>query len=250
MNKRFSLLTLALLATAFIWLGLMLSYYLNLYSNPFSSVIPALVIIAQIVLPIYILESQQIPLKDFNIYAFGLEGILDFILRPKAKEKPQWYKAGQESLFSFAFCALIFIPYVLAYWGWQYFLATKSGEQLFIKINLPPNLSKEMMIQLLVIAMPEEIFYRGFLQEVFFRRWPKQIKFFGLPMGKGIILTNTLFAAAHLLNGFNPLRLLTFFPGLVFSWLVYKRKNLLSAIIFHAACNLLGQVLYASIFAG
>ncbi len=109
-------------------------------------------------------------------------------------------------------------------------------------------LGREILTQLIVIGLPEELFYRGFLQGVFVRTWVPKTFILGLPVGRAIMLTNVIFAFAHVVGGFSPVRLLTFFPGLLFSWLVFKRHNLLSAIIFHAACNILGQILYASWF--
>jgi membrane protease YdiL (CAAX protease family) len=86
------------------------------------------------------------------------------------------------------------------------------------------------------------------LQSAFLHKWPNRSYFFGLPIGRAIIFSNMIFALAHVVSSHSPVRLLTFFPGLIFAYLVYKNKSLLSAILFHAACNLLGQILYASFF--
>ncbi len=247
-KEKFSLLSLALLSYVVLLLGLGLNFALELLSQPVAIIIALAVVYAELSIPLQLLRRFKLNPLDFNIYAFHIEGILDRLLGIKNKEKPLWSAIGHELWWSVRLCLVIFIPYIALYYGFYWLKAEYLSQRLLFSFNLPPRLWQEIASQLLVVALPEELYYRGFLQGVFLKKWPARFFVVGLPLGRAIILTNILFATAHLMNGFSPFRLLTFFPGLVFSWIVFKRKNLLSAIIFHAACNLLGQILYHSFF--
>ncbi|MCA9508785.1 MAG: CPBP family intramembrane metalloprotease [Myxococcales bacterium] len=230
-------------------MGLFLSFYLNLISNIFGTVLSLAVVMAELSLPFWALERAHIDPKSLNIYAYRIESIFDSLFSNKdAKLKPDWPKIVKELVFTFFLCLIIFIPYTAGYTGFQLFLAHSQDKELFFSLNWPPMLGKEILTQIFVVAFPEELFYRGFLQGALLKKWPNQKFLFALPYGKAIIITNLIFACGHLMGGFHTMRVLTFFPGLIFSWIVYKRGNLLSAIIFHAACNILGQILYASCY--
>ena len=95
------------------------------------------------------------------------------------------------------------------------------------------------------VALPEETFYRGYLQPQFERRWKPIRKIFGVPMGRAAIFAAALFALGHFLGEWNPLRLGPFFPALVFAWQRNASGSVVGAITYHAACNILGEVLFS-----
>lgn len=246
--KHYSLSLVAVLSYVLLLGGLLLTFALELLSQPFAMLTSLAVVYAELSVPFQILRRYAIDPRTLNIYAFHLESILDRLLGIKHKERPVWPAIGHEIWWSVRLSLIIFIPYVAFYIGFYWLNAEYLSQRLLFSFNIPPRLWQEIATQLLVVALPEELYYRGFLQGVFLKKWPAQLFVWGLPLGRAILFTNILFASAHLMNGFSPARLLTFFPGMIFSWIVYKRKNLLSAIIFHAACNILGQILYHSLF--
>ncbi len=93
--------------------------------------------------------------------------------------------------------------------------------------------------QILLIALPEEFFYRGWLQTVLTRRWPARFRILGGDFGKAVWLTSLLFAIGHLASIPHPFRLATFFPSLLFGWMAVKRGSLVSPIILHGLSNVL-----------
>lgn len=105
-------------------------------------------------------------------------------------------------------------------------------------LRLPPDLPLLVLGQVFVVALPEEFFFRGFLQgrlqEV-------------LPAPLALFLAALLFALGHLLVGFEPGTLAVFFPGLVFGLLRYRTGSILAGTLFHASCNLLIDVLHRSV---
>lgn len=100
--------------------------------------------------------------------------------------------------------------------------------------------------QLLMIALPEEAFYRGYLQTTLERELDKSITVFGTRVGWGIVLTSAIFAVGHLLTELNPARLAVFFPSLVFGILRARTGGIGASVLFHAMCNLFSAYLIRS----
>lgn len=105
-----------------------------------------------------------------------------------------------------------------------------------------------VLIEVMVVALPEEVFHRGYLMSVFEARWPPTRKVLGVPMGWGVVLSCLVFAAGHLVGDLRIDRLATFFPALCFAWIWRKSGTLWAPILVHAGANLLMQVLLASTF--
>ena len=110
---------------------------------------------------------------------------------------------------------------------------------------LQPVLS-DALGQLLVIALPEEAFYRGYLQTSLERELNKSVTIFGTRVGLGLVLTSAIFAVGHLLTELNPARLAVFFPSLVFGLLRARSGGIGAALVFHALCNLFSAYLLRS----
>lgn len=103
-------------------------------------------------------------------------------------------------------------------------------------------------IEVFAIAMPEEVFHRGYLMSALEERWVPRAKILGVPLGLGAVLASLMFAVGHLVGMAEVARLATFFPALVFSWLFRRSGSLWAPALFHAASNLLMAVLLASTF--
>lgn len=102
--------------------------------------------------------------------------------------------------------------------------------------------------ELLVIALPEEAFYRGYLQTSLERRFGKGVQVLGARVGLGVLVTSAIFALGHLLTELNPARLAVFFPSLVFGFLRARTGGIGAAVVFHAVCNLFSWYLLRSYF--
>jgi len=92
-----------------------------------------------------------------------------------------------------------------------------------------------ILTQLLMVALPEEVFFRGYLQN----RIGNNIK--------GVIIVSLLFAVGHFitlcLGGGHNLAIctqaiLTFFPSLVMGYLYLVTRTLWASIIFHFFANI------------
>jgi uncharacterized protein len=104
-------------------------------------------------------------------------------------------------------------------------------------------LGNDLLGQLLVIALPEEAFYRGYLQSSLDEIWRPRWRVLGADIGPGLLVSSALFAAGHLCTEFNAARLAVFFPSLVFGWLRARTRGVGAGIVFHALCNLFASYL-------
>lgn len=135
--------------------------------------------------------------------------------------------------------ALVIFPfYWLGFRVWWNADAFRPAPLLPTVLGLPT--------ELLVIALPEEAFYRGYLQTSLDRQLGKRFSLLGVRFGPGLVLTSVIFALGHVLTVFNPARLAVFFPSLVFGLLREKSGGIGAALVFHALCNLYAAYLLES----
>lgn len=97
--------------------------------------------------------------------------------------------------------------------------------------------------QLVVVALPEELYFRGMLLTLLTSRFPPRRELGGAGVGWALILTSLAFAVVHLPRDGDPRALATFFPALLFGWLRLKTGSLLAPILVHAGSNILIRVL-------
>jgi len=101
--------------------------------------------------------------------------------------------------------------------------------------------------QVIVVALPEEYFFRGYVQTQLHRalrpgseqRWRVVVP---------VVATSVLFALGHVLVDFNPLRFAVFFPSLVFGWLRETTGCIVASVLFHASCNIVSDLLHRAFF--
>lgn len=117
-----------------------------------------------------------------------------------------------------------------------------------LTLRWPPDFALLAASQLIVVAVPEELFFRGYLMGRLEARWPPGRRLLGAPVGRAWLISSVLFALGHLLVDFNPQRLAVFFPGLVFGWMRAATGSLAAGAVYHALCNLLSDVLHTSAF--
>lgn len=132
--------------------------------------------------------------------------------------------------------ALLLPPFGLGYvWWWQ-----PVRPLVWAPSEAPLS---EVMGQLLVIALPEEMFFRGYLQSRLDKRWPPRWRLAGAQIGWGLMISSAVFAVGHVLTTPQLGRLAVFFPSLVFGWLRARTGGIGAAVLFHAACNLFAAYL-------
>ncbi len=131
---------------------------------------------------------------------------------------------------------LIFPPFVVGYRLWW-----KAHHDFHFRLS--PTWLDEVQGQLLVIALPEEAFFRGYLQTALDEVWPPRWRLLGVEVGPSLIVTSAIFAVGHVLTDPHPARLAVFFPSLLFGWLRARTGGIGTSVLFHAMCNLFVSVL-------
>jgi membrane protease YdiL (CAAX protease family) len=115
-------------------------------------------------------------------------------------------------------------------------------------LRWPPGFLEQILAQVVAVALPEEFFFRGYLQGRLAEVWPDRRRMWGAPVGRALVVSAVLFAVGHVLVDGNLLRLAVFFPALVFGWMRARTGSILPGVLFHAMCNLYSDVLHRSFF--
>jgi len=115
-------------------------------------------------------------------------------------------------------------------------------------LQAPPGIALLALSQLIVVAIPEELFFRGYLMERLERVWPPTRRLLGAKVGWALIVSSVLFALGHIAVIPNPQRLAVFFPALAFGWMRARTGSIAAGAFFHALCNVLADVLHTSYF--
>jgi hypothetical protein len=115
-------------------------------------------------------------------------------------------------------------------------------------LQVAPKFAQLALAQVVVVAVPEELFFRGYLMDRLEERWPSTRLFLGARVGWPLLVSSALFAVGHLLVIPEAQRLAVFFPALVFGWMRARTGSIAPGALFHALCNLLMGVLLDSFF--
>lgn len=106
--------------------------------------------------------------------------------------------------------------------------------------------SEYVLVQMLVVALPEELFFRGFMLGLLEKRFPPKRRFLGGGIGLALILSSLAFALVHLPKDGDPRMLATFFPALLFGWMRSATGSILGPTLAHGASNILVNLLNLS----
>ncbi|MBI1949158.1 MAG: CPBP family intramembrane metalloprotease [Deltaproteobacteria bacterium] len=135
---------------------------------------------------------------------------------------------------------LVFPPFAIGHHYWQQ--AFGAGAFAF---RVPDDLVATLLKNVFLVALPEEMFYRGFLEHRLERLWPTRVHVWLIPISRTVILASALFALGHFLGEYHPARLGPFFPAFVFSALTRRSGSITGAVVFHGASNAFSALLLA-----
>ncbi len=128
---------------------------------------------------------------------------------------------------------IVFPPYMLAAHYWMlhvfHFDAFKMAP---IRIFFDP-----LPYQILAVALPEEFYFRGFLQPMMNKIWKPKWHLFGVNLGWGWIVTALVFAFAHSVIQLKWWHFSIFFPALIFGYLKERTGSITAPVLFHAFSN-------------
>ncbi|MCP4657930.1 MAG: CPBP family intramembrane metalloprotease [bacterium] len=159
-----------------------------------------------IYLPLAVLLGRRLPLAPFGFRIAA------------------WTRGGRWLVGSLVF---VLLPFAAAVAVWK---SAAGG----LDLTLHRWAAGTVVSHLLFAAVPEELFFRGYVQE----RLRSSCGEWG-----SILLAALLFALAHLLVEPGWLRAAVFFPGLVMGWLRERSGGLLAPALFHWLSNLTAGLL-------
>src|SRR5512133_905798 len=161
---------------------------------------------------------------------FGLS--LGGLFEPEPLDGPRILRETVSALvWALAVAAIVFPPFLVGFVGWW---RPTAG---FVAAPLRPVLD-DLAGQLLMVALPEEAFYRGYLQTSLDDCWKTRWKWLGGHFSPGLLVASVIFALGHVLTEPHPNRLAVFFPSLLFGWLRSRTAGIGAGVFFHAFCNL------------
>lgn len=144
---------------------------------------------------------------------------------------------GTSVAWALAFAAITFVPF---FFGWRTFWHARGTFGLHVQAWDTLN---EVFGQLVIIALPEEAFYRGYLQSRLDDALPGRVRVLGASIGPALIVSSVIFALGHFATIREPARLAVFFPSLAFGWLRARTGGVGASITFHATCNVFSELL-------
>lgn len=131
--------------------------------------------------------------------------------------------------------AVVFPPYVLGFGAWVGLLDHAVAD--WSRLPAPSWWAWWFFVHLVVVALPEEAFFRGYVQGRLAPLFRRRIQVLGVALGPEVVLASALFALVHLVAIPAPFRLAVFFPGLLFGWLRQRTGSVLAPALLHAASN-------------
>ena len=93
--------------------------------------------------------------------------------------------------------------------------------------------------QLTHVALPEEVFFRGYLVSTILLLCQKSRRL-GSKTGQMVAILGSalIFGVFHAIVWENGFTLLTFFPGAMMGWLFLRTRSLIVPVLFHAVANI------------
>ena len=127
---------------------------------------------------------------------------------------------------------ILLIPWLAGYHAYQTLLFDHSFEG-----TLPKEPLTLVAYQIFFVAIPEEFFYRGYMQSRLNELFPRRFEIWGIRFGHALWITAIIFAFGHSLVVYRWWHFAIFFPGLLFGLLREKSGRVLPGAFFHAGCN-------------
>jgi len=134
---------------------------------------------------------------------------------------------------------VLVVPFVLGYHVWHVWILqdARIGEGLPAAL---PSLGGFLLLvgyHLFFVAIPEEFFYRGYLQTRLNEAFTWRGRVLGAVIGPGLFLATVLFAFGHTIVVYQWWHVFIIGPGLIFAWLRASTGEVMAGAFFHAWCN-------------
>lgn len=132
---------------------------------------------------------------------------------------------------------VIFLPYLVCAHLWMIYI---EGKPAFVAAPFP-DIWQTIIFQMLFVALPEEFYFRGYMQGTLNGVFKRSCRFLGVNVGWSILITSVVFAFSHSFVHCAWWHFSIFFPSLLFGWLREKTGSITAPVLFHAACNVISS---------
>ena len=133
-----------------------------------------------------------------------------------------------------AVAAALLLPFFLCLlYGWRHWV-----QDVPLHLATSGLTAEAVLGHLLLAAVPEEVFFRGYVQRALDTKMGLRWRIGPAEVGPGWLVASILFALVHI-PVFGLSGLFRVFPGLVFGWLYAVRRSIAGPIVFHWASNVL-----------
>lgn len=213
-----------LAVTLLTWATSLLLFKFSRASSLFKAYVPLLTVAPLIYLPLLVILYRQEPLARYGLTLSH---------------------TGRALGLTVLAIVIVFPPFALGFHAYQRFVRSPFAwfNWLLHTPQAGPWLLKSFFWQFFFVALPEEFFYRGYLQERLNALFSGRCRLFGTAVGVALPASSAFFALHHFLITPVPQGLLVFFPALLFGWLWEATGSLLAPGLFHAVCNLFAVLL-------
>jgi hypothetical protein len=186
---------------------------------------------------LYSFRSVPFIQQTLPVWAAALFLYVPLFLLFRTRAKPEEWGI---TLQRFSYSMKMFIAFSLLFlpcFGILYWLYRSWWFHLPVRMNVPQDWGLLLLYHLLCVALPEEVFYRGYVQSYLNRVFPRNVNLLVANVGFGWLYTALLFALGHFIISLRPEALATFFPGLLFGLLRERTGSIVASTAFHALCN-------------
>lgn len=162
---------------------------------------------------------------------------------PAFRDREAWWGAVKLAA---VVIAVIIVPWLVAYHVYQTTLFPWAVETL--GLGTPPDYhyrgtwpARPLLLvgyHLFFVAIPEEFFYRGYVQTRLDEAFPPRWRILGADVGWGWLLACVFFAFGHSLVEPQWWHFAIFFPSLVFGWMRARTGGIVAGALFHAWANI------------
>ena len=217
-------------------------------SGPWSEYVGAAVALLFFVPALHLAERA-----DPSLIRFGLRmgGLFGQATREGAEPGPERLNVPRlvveglrETGAALLVAACAFPLYAAGFWIWFRMQGVPLGA---FSLTAAPFSLDFALHQLIVVAIPEEAFFRGYLQTRLTDAFPDSTRLLGARLSVPAWALQALcFGAVHVLADLDPLRMSVAVPGLLFGWLRARRGGIGAGVVLHALSNMFSTTLAAA----
>lgn len=139
---------------------------------------------------------------------------------------------------------VVYPPYILGAHFWM----TVVDHRPNFHLAPFPDWWQTCIFQVLLIALPEEFFFRGYMQGTLNKVFIKTRRIFGANISWALPVTSLVFAFSHSFVHYAWWHFAIFFPSLLFGWLKEKTGSITAPILFHAFANVMSDWIIRSYY--